>query len=147
MTVIDTSGVVDFLLGVGAAEQVESLMAGEGELAAPDLLVFEVLAVLRREALRGVLAEARAADEATSLKYPLEAAPVEDATVESLKDDEVDVSSVNTFGRTKARTTARSAPTAPITAAAIAPLDVMSPTPGRRNRLRPVCVWRLRTRP
>ena len=64
MTVIDTSGVVDFLLGVGAAEQVESLMAGEGELAAPDLLVFEVLAVLRREALRGVLAEARAADAA-----------------------------------------------------------------------------------
>jgi len=67
VTVIDTSGVVDFLLGVGAAEQVESLMAGEGELAAPDLLVFEVLAVLRREALRGVLAEARAADAAEDL--------------------------------------------------------------------------------
>ena len=61
MTVIDTSCVVDFLLGVGSANQVESLMAGEGELAAPDVLVFEAMAVLRRAALRGALAEARAA--------------------------------------------------------------------------------------
>jgi len=36
-------------------------MASEGELAAPDLLVFEVLAVLRRETLRGVIADDRAA--------------------------------------------------------------------------------------
>lgn len=61
MTVIDTSAVVDFLLGIGVAEQVENLMTREGELSAPDILIFEVLAVLRREALRGTLSEARAA--------------------------------------------------------------------------------------
>lgn len=60
MTVIDTSGVVDFLLGVGVAKQVETLMADEDELAAPDLLIFEVLAVLRRETQRGTVAEDRA---------------------------------------------------------------------------------------
>jgi predicted nucleic acid-binding protein len=60
VTVIDTSGVVDFLLGVGVADQVEALMAAEGELAAPDLLVFEVIAVLRRQALARMLAEDRA---------------------------------------------------------------------------------------
>lgn len=60
MTVIDTSGVVDFLLGTGAAKQVQTLMEHEGELAAPDLLTFEVLAVLRREAHRGSIAEDRA---------------------------------------------------------------------------------------
>jgi predicted nucleic acid-binding protein len=52
MTVIDSSGIVDFLLGTGAASQVSTLLEQEGELAAPDLLVFEVLAVLRREAAR-----------------------------------------------------------------------------------------------
>ncbi len=61
MTVIDTSGVVDFLLGVGVAKQVETLMEREGELAAPDLLTFEVLAVLRRETFRGSVADHRAA--------------------------------------------------------------------------------------
>ncbi len=61
MTVLDTSGVVDFLLGTGAAEQVERLMRREGELAAPDLLVFEVIAVLRRMTLAGGLPERRAA--------------------------------------------------------------------------------------
>ncbi len=61
MTVIDTSGVVDFLLGVGVSNQVEALMASEGELAAVDLLTFEVLAVLRRETLRGTISEDRAA--------------------------------------------------------------------------------------
>jgi predicted nucleic acid-binding protein len=60
VTVIDTSGVVDFLLGVGAAGQVETLLTAEGQLAAPDLLTFEVLAVLRRETLRGTIAEDRA---------------------------------------------------------------------------------------
>ena len=61
MTVIDTSAVVDFLLAEGVAGEVEELMAREGELAAPDLLVFETLAVLRRETLRGHLADTRAA--------------------------------------------------------------------------------------
>jgi predicted nucleic acid-binding protein len=60
VTVIDTSAVVDFLLGVGVADRVETLMTADGELAAPDLLTFEVLAVLRRETLRGNLAEDRA---------------------------------------------------------------------------------------
>lgn len=55
MTVLDTSGVVDFLLADGAAEQVGELLAAEGPLAAPDVLVFEVLAVLRRDVLRGAL--------------------------------------------------------------------------------------------
>lgn len=60
MTVVDTSAVVDFLLGTGVADQVEALMALEGEVAAPDLLVFEVVAVLRRETLRGGITEERA---------------------------------------------------------------------------------------
>ena len=60
MTVVDSSGIVDFLLGGGAARHVELLLEQEGELAAPDLLVFEVLAVLRRQAARD-LDDARAA--------------------------------------------------------------------------------------
>jgi len=59
VTVVDSSGIVDFLLGIGAADSVAALLDREGELAAPDLLVFEVLAVLRREATRE-LSEARA---------------------------------------------------------------------------------------
>jgi len=61
VTVVDTSGVVDFLLGLGVAREVEALVSVEGELAAPDLVVFEVLAVLRREAHRGEVSEERAA--------------------------------------------------------------------------------------
>lgn len=61
MTVIDTSGVVDYLLGVGVADQVGEILAHEGEAAAPDLLVFEVVAVLRRHALGGALRHERAA--------------------------------------------------------------------------------------
>lgn len=67
MTVLDTSAVVDFLLGVGVAERVEEMMATEGEAAAPDLLVFEVLAVLRRHALSGALSEERAAGAVSDL--------------------------------------------------------------------------------
>lgn len=61
MTVLDTSALVDFLLGAGAADQVRALMSAEGELAAPDLVIFETLAVLRRETRRGVIADERAA--------------------------------------------------------------------------------------
>jgi predicted nucleic acid-binding protein len=76
VTVIDTSGVVDFLLGVGAAKQVQTLMEREGELAAPDLLTFEVLAVLRRETLRGSLADHRAAGAVEDLgDLPIELFP------------------------------------------------------------------------
>lgn len=60
MTVVDTSGVVDALLGTGAASEVEALLA-EGSLAAPDHVVFETLAVLRRVVLRGGLPPERAA--------------------------------------------------------------------------------------
>jgi predicted nucleic acid-binding protein len=59
VTVIDSSAVVDFLLATGVARQVEGMLEREGELPAPDVLVFEVLAVLRREAARG-LREGRA---------------------------------------------------------------------------------------
>ena len=76
MTVIDTSGVVDFLLGIGVAKQVQRLMEREGELAAPDLLTFEVLAVLRRETLRGSVADRRAAGAVEDLgDLPIELFP------------------------------------------------------------------------
>jgi predicted nucleic acid-binding protein len=60
VTILDTSGAVDFLLGLEAAEEVQALMSDEGELAAPDLLVFEVVAVLRRQVLKGSLPARRA---------------------------------------------------------------------------------------
>ncbi len=59
MTVVDSSAIVDFLLGTEVAGEVQRLLETEGQLAAPDLLVFEVLAVLRREAARS-LGEGRA---------------------------------------------------------------------------------------
>jgi predicted nucleic acid-binding protein len=61
VTVLDTSAVVDYLLGIGVAKRVEQMMATESELAAPDLLTFEVLAVLRRETFRQEVSEDRAA--------------------------------------------------------------------------------------
>jgi len=76
VTVIDTSGVVDFLLGAGVAAEVEALMVREGELVAPDLLVFEVLAVIRRQTLRGRLGAARAAGAVQDLgDVPIELVP------------------------------------------------------------------------
>jgi predicted nucleic acid-binding protein len=59
VTVLDTSGVVDLLLEVGAVSEVERLLEEE-TAAAPDVLVFEVLAVLRRHVLRGVMPASRA---------------------------------------------------------------------------------------
>lgn len=67
MTVVDTSAVVDFLLGTGVAPEVESLFVREGELAAPDVLVFEVLAVVRRAARRGSLRAERAGGAVSDL--------------------------------------------------------------------------------
>ena len=61
MTVIDTSGLVDFLLGDGAAREVGALLAEQHPLAAPDLIVFETLTVLRRTVQRGMVASGRAA--------------------------------------------------------------------------------------
>ncbi len=60
MTVLDTSAVIDLLLSDGVAVDVEALIRREGAVAAPDLLVFEVLAVLRRDVGRGALSLARA---------------------------------------------------------------------------------------
>jgi len=60
VTVLDTSVVIDFLLADGVAADVEELLAGEGTAAAPDLLVFEVLAVLRRDVSRHMLEPERA---------------------------------------------------------------------------------------
>jgi predicted nucleic acid-binding protein len=57
--VLDTSAVVDHLYGTGAAERVAALLSGSVP-AAPDLLVFEVLAVVRRDAARGLLDARRA---------------------------------------------------------------------------------------
>jgi predicted nucleic acid-binding protein len=60
VTVIDTSGVVDLLIGGPASPIVADLLARERELAAPDILVFEVLSVIRRGAGRRALSEPRA---------------------------------------------------------------------------------------
>lgn len=60
MTVLDTSAVVDYLLGTGSAAHVAGLLDEEQPAAAPDLLVFETLAALRRDVSRGVLSDARA---------------------------------------------------------------------------------------
>ncbi len=60
MTVLDTSVVIDFLLGDGVAAEVEELLSREHTAAAPDLLVFEVLAILRRDVGRSVLEPERA---------------------------------------------------------------------------------------
>jgi predicted nucleic acid-binding protein len=60
VTVLDTSGVLDYLLAEGVAEEVGDLLAAQGPAAAPDLLVFEVLAALRRAVLRGELSAERA---------------------------------------------------------------------------------------
>ncbi len=60
MTVLDSSAVVDYLLGCGASARVQELIEQEDELAAPDLLVFEVLAVLRRQTQRQAISPDRA---------------------------------------------------------------------------------------
>jgi predicted nucleic acid-binding protein len=60
VTVLDASGAIDYLLGWSAAEEVERLISSERELLAPDILIFEVIAALRRQTLRDELAESRA---------------------------------------------------------------------------------------
>jgi len=61
VTVLDTSGAIDYLLGDGAAGEVAELLEEAPGGAAPDLIVFEVLAVLRRDVSRGELSADRAA--------------------------------------------------------------------------------------
>jgi predicted nucleic acid-binding protein len=60
VTVIDTGGVLEFLLGWGSAAEVEGVLTREGELHAPDILVFELLSALRRQVRRSALARERA---------------------------------------------------------------------------------------
>jgi len=60
MTVADTSCIVDLLLGEEVADDVLDVLRDEGEAAAPEVVVFETLAVLRRQALRGDLDDRRA---------------------------------------------------------------------------------------
>lgn len=60
MTVLDSSVVIDYLVGTGVAARVQAVFAEEGEAAAPDVLVFEVLAVLRRHVQQRTLTAARA---------------------------------------------------------------------------------------
>jgi predicted nucleic acid-binding protein len=60
VTVLDTSAVLDYLLGDGVAAEVQALLRDGGPAAAPDLLVFEVLAGLRRDVGRGELGDTRA---------------------------------------------------------------------------------------
>ncbi len=59
MSVLDTSAIVDLLLGDGAAPAVE-LVVAKRPCAAPDVVVFETLAVLRRALARGAISERRA---------------------------------------------------------------------------------------
>lgn len=60
MTVVDTSVVVDVLLGWGTTAEAAALLEA-GPAAAPDVLTFEVLTVLRRMALRGDASDDRLA--------------------------------------------------------------------------------------
>lgn len=66
MTVLDTSAVVDLLLGDGAASEVARIL-DEGICAAPDVLVFETIAVLRRALARSALSERRASTAVADL--------------------------------------------------------------------------------
>lgn len=68
--------VLDYLLAVGAAEEVGELLARERSADAPDLLVFEVLAALRRNTRCGQIGEERAAAAVEDLgDLPLELFP------------------------------------------------------------------------
>jgi predicted nucleic acid-binding protein len=64
--VIDASAAVEYLLKTALGEQVGRLLA-EAELAAPELLDIEVVAVLRREVLRRRLTVERAEEAVADL--------------------------------------------------------------------------------
>ena len=64
--VIDASAAVEYLLKTAVGEQVRRLLA-EAELAAPELLDIEVVAVLRREVLRRTLTVERAEEAVADL--------------------------------------------------------------------------------
>lgn len=77
MTVLDSSVVVEFLLGRGPANLVAGWIERQDSLVAPDLLVFEVIAALRRRALSGLLSDARALTAVVDLgEAPIELFPM-----------------------------------------------------------------------
>jgi predicted nucleic acid-binding protein len=70
--VVDASVAVEYLLRTGVGIRAASLLE-RSELAAPELLDAEVLAVLRRKVLAGDLAERRASEAITDLaRWPVE---------------------------------------------------------------------------
>jgi len=76
VTVLDTSGVVDFLVGDQSHAEVALLFRQEGTVAVPDLLVFEVVAVLRRQAQQQGMNSQRATSAIADLgDLPLEIFP------------------------------------------------------------------------
>ncbi len=76
MTVLDTSGLVDFLVGDDAFDQVASLVSREAAVAVPDLLIFEVVAVLRRQVQQRSIDPVRARLAIDDLgDFPLEIFP------------------------------------------------------------------------
>jgi predicted nucleic acid-binding protein len=76
VTVVDSSAVVDLLVDVEAWDTLGTFIDSEGELAAPDVVVFEVLAVFRRHARRGAIRPERATGAIEDLgDLPLEIFP------------------------------------------------------------------------
>lgn len=76
MTVVDSSAVLDYLLRAGSAAQVAELIAAERELAAPDMMVFEALAALRRMRLRGLIESSSASAALADLgEFPVRLFP------------------------------------------------------------------------
>jgi len=70
--VVDASAAVEYLLQTTLGLRVSSILDG-ADLAAPELLDVEVLAVLRREVLGGRLREGRASEAVADLRlWPLE---------------------------------------------------------------------------
>jgi predicted nucleic acid-binding protein len=61
VTVVDTGGVVDVLLGTGSVDEIVDILGREPAVAAPDVVVFETLSVMRRLARRGDVDPDRAA--------------------------------------------------------------------------------------
>jgi len=61
VSVLDASAALEFLFGTPAGEAVAQRLIEERGFTAPELLPFEVLAVLRRDERRGILAGPRGA--------------------------------------------------------------------------------------
>jgi len=67
VSVLDASAALEFLLGAAAGQAVAARLLSLRAFAAPELLPFEVLAVLRRHERRGVLTAQRGADALADL--------------------------------------------------------------------------------